>query len=162
MSRFTAEEEQSFREIERWGQSFQLGHIPKNQLDFSFARSSGPGGQNVNKVSSKAQIKFLLSEADWIHPKVRQKIQKDYSRYLSANLNEFTIMSDVHRTQEANSEDCVKKIFDLIKQCCIVPGQTSAEQKNKVQKLVAAQKKKDIEFKKRLKERKQDRRGGPD
>ena len=94
MSRFTPEEEQQHRELERWGNNFQLSHIQRSFLDFSFARSSGPGGQNVNKVSSKAQVKFKLDDADWIHPLVRQKIKANHARYLSTS-DEFTIQSEV-------------------------------------------------------------------
>jgi len=70
------------------------------------------------------------------------------------------MQSEVHRTQEQNCEECVKKIYELIKECSVVPKETSAEQKKKVQKMIDIQKKKDIEFKKKLKEKKSDRRGG--
>jgi peptidyl-tRNA hydrolase ICT1 len=159
MSRFTADEEKEHRELEKWGNNFQMHHIERSSLDFSFSRSSGPGGQNVNKVSSKAQVKFRLDDADWIHNLVKKKIKENYSRYLTLN-NEFTMQSEVHRTQEQNCEECVKKIYELIKECSVVPKETSAEQKKKVQKMIDIQKKKDIEFKKKLKEKKSDRRGG--
>eukprot|EP01036_Dinobryon_divergens_P050807 gene50807-68020_t len=40
--------------------------IPLDKVDFNFARSSGPGGQNVNKLNTKAEIRFNVSTADWI------------------------------------------------------------------------------------------------
>lgn len=156
-SRFTPEEEQQHREVERWFQGFTLQHIPTAQLEATFVRSSGPGGQNVNKVSSKAQVRFNLNEADWIHPLVRDKIRKEHPRYITDG-SEFLIQSDVHRTQPKNFEDCIQRIFQLIKQCSAVPKATSEQQSKKVQKLIAAQKAKDLEYKKKMKEKKTDRR----
>ncbi|KAM9596212.1 large ribosomal subunit protein mL62 isoform 2-T2 [Trichechus inunguis] len=48
--------------------------IPIDRLTISYCRSSGPGGQNVNKVNSKAEVRFHLATADWIAEPVRQKI----------------------------------------------------------------------------------------
>lgn len=39
--------------------------IPVDRIDFNFARSSGPGGQNVNKVNTKAELRFHVMDADW-------------------------------------------------------------------------------------------------
>ncbi|XP_035467619.2 peptidyl-tRNA hydrolase ICT1, mitochondrial isoform X2 [Scophthalmus maximus] len=49
-------------------------HIPVDRLTVSYSRSSGPGGQNVNKVSTKAEVRFHVHTADWIPEDVRQKI----------------------------------------------------------------------------------------
>ncbi|MXQ87050.1 hypothetical protein E5288_WYG007479 [Bos mutus] len=48
--------------------------IPVDRLTISYCRSSGPGGQNVNKVNSKAEVRFHLASADWIAEPVRQKM----------------------------------------------------------------------------------------
>lgn len=40
--------------------------IPLSQLSFSFARSSGPGGQNVNKVNTKVELRIKIDDSDWI------------------------------------------------------------------------------------------------
>ncbi|XP_054134802.1 peptidyl-tRNA hydrolase ICT1, mitochondrial isoform X1 [Melozone crissalis] len=48
--------------------------IPMARLTVSYSRSSGPGGQNVNKVNSKAEVRFHLASADWIPEAVRQKM----------------------------------------------------------------------------------------
>lgn len=141
-----------------------MSDLRKEYFDFSFVRSSGPGGQNVNKVSSKAQLRFGLDGAGWIHSAVKKRIRVEHERYVSVDLvtkkSEFLIQSDVHRTQEQNIDECVKKLYDVIKSCCAVPKETSEVQKDKVRKMIEVQKKKDIEHKKRLKEKKADRRGG--
>ena len=90
-------------------------------------------------------------------------MKETHARYITKNMDnryEFYIQSEVHRTQEANSEECIKKIYEVIKECCAVPKETSDAQKKKVAKMIEAQKKKDMEAKKRLKEKKSDRRGG--
>jgi hypothetical protein len=48
-------------------------HIPMDKVDFKYARSSGPGGQNVNKVNSKAEIRFHVQSANWLPPEVKKK-----------------------------------------------------------------------------------------
>ena len=45
--------------------------IPIDQLEIKFVRSSGPGGQNVNKLNTKAEIRFNLHSAEWLDEKTR-------------------------------------------------------------------------------------------
>ena len=80
---------------------------------------------------------------------------------ISSPVNSFHSPSphQIHRTAEQNSDECVKKIYETIKQSCTVPRETSAGQKKKVEKLAAAHKQQMLEYKKRLKEKKADRRG---
>ena len=47
-------------------------HIPMDKVNFKYARSSGPGGQNVNKVNSKAEIRFHVQSANWLPPEVKK------------------------------------------------------------------------------------------
>ena len=51
-------------------------HIPVEKLDFSYARSSGPGGQNVNKVNTKAEMRFKVDDADWIPEEVKGRLKE--------------------------------------------------------------------------------------
>lgn len=50
------------------------GYIPIEQLDITYSRSSGPGGQNVNKVNTKVDIRFHLQTANWLSDKVKTKL----------------------------------------------------------------------------------------
>lgn len=49
--------------------------IPTDKLDFSYARASGPGGQNVNKLNTKAELRFNVALADWIPPDVKLRLE---------------------------------------------------------------------------------------
>lgn len=50
------------------------GYIPVNQLDITYCRSTGPGGQHVNCVNTKVDVRFKLSIAEWIPEKTREKL----------------------------------------------------------------------------------------
>ena len=116
-SRFSAEELETHRKIEAWAQTFKKEMIPFASFEKNFARSSGPGGQNVNKVNSKAEIRFPLYSATWIIPEVREKMKVIGSRYYN-NIGEIVLTSEVHRTQVQNLEDCRTKLYQLILDCC--------------------------------------------
>jgi ribosome-associated protein len=87
--------------------------IPEEQLQWSFARSSGPGGQNVNKVNSKATLRWVpvagtLTQAAW------NRFCRHAKRYLTAD-GHVVIQSQEHRDQAQNVEACCKKLRTLIK-----------------------------------------------
>ena len=88
-------------------------HIPVEKLDFSYARSSGPGGQNVNKVNTKAEMRFKVDDADWIPEEVKGRL-KEIQR---ANINkggELYVSSQEYRTQKQNKLDCVDKLREMV------------------------------------------------
>lgn len=49
-------------------------YIPMDQLEISYSKSTGPGGQNVNKVNTKVDVRFKVSTATWIEDGVKQKL----------------------------------------------------------------------------------------
>lgn len=53
------------------------GFIPLDQLKITYDRASGPGGQNVNKVSTKVDLRFKVKEASWISEKVKERLLED-------------------------------------------------------------------------------------
>jgi len=50
------------------------GYIPVEELDITYSTSSGPGGQNVNKVNTKVDLRFKIESAQWLNEEVRQKL----------------------------------------------------------------------------------------
>lgn len=62
-----------------WLDGFTLDDVPKDELDVSYARSSGPGGQHVNKTNSKAVVRVDVHKAKWLPPFVLPALQKTVS-----------------------------------------------------------------------------------
>jgi len=87
--------------------------IPDAELRLSFARSSGPGGQNVNKVSSKAILHFDLLKSASLPPDVRERFLSAYrSRVTTAG--EVVIHSETFRDQPKNIQACYDKLRQMI------------------------------------------------
>jgi len=88
-------------------------NIHDNELRFTFSRSSGPGGQNVNKVNSRVTLWFDVKESSSL-----TELQKNKIRSRLANrINEagiLSITSTTYRTQRANREDAVHRFQALI------------------------------------------------
>lgn len=57
--------------------------VLKSNLKISFTKSSGPGGQHVNKTSSKADVRFLIDTAHWMTPEVRHRLKTLYAHYIN-------------------------------------------------------------------------------
>ncbi|XP_006869653.1 PREDICTED: peptidyl-tRNA hydrolase ICT1, mitochondrial [Chrysochloris asiatica] len=100
--------------------------IPIDRLTISYCRSSGPGGQNVNKVNSKAEVRFHLASADWIAEPVRQKIALEHKNKIN-RAGELIITSECSRYQFRNLADCLQKIRDLITTASQTPKEPSKE-----------------------------------
>ncbi len=83
------------------------------ELDWSFSRSSGPGGQHVNTTDSKAKLcwKFQLSSA--LKPRQKEHIQRKLFNYIKGgNTLQFTCSSN--RSKELNKKSCITKLFYLL------------------------------------------------
>ena len=96
-----------------------LYRIPEQQLEWSFSRSSGPGGQNVNKVNSKATLRWQPEE-DFLPPAAWRRFQVQASRYLTEN-GQLVIQSQQFRDQAKNLEACRKKLRNLILSSLVAP-----------------------------------------
>ena len=87
--------------------------IPDRELKFTFSRASGPGGQNVNKVSSKATLHFHAAASPSLPPAVKERLLAKYQSRLTT-AGEFVIISQEHRDQPQNIESCRAKLRDMI------------------------------------------------
>jgi ribosome-associated protein len=87
--------------------------IPDAELRLSFARSSGPGGQNVNKVSSKAVLHFDVLTSPSLPQDVRERFLKHYASRIT-NAGEVVIHSDEFRDQPKNIKACYDKLREMI------------------------------------------------
>ena len=87
--------------------------IPMSEFDFSFMRSSGPGGQNVNKVSTKVRLRWPVEATENLPEAVKERFLQRYRRRLT-NEGEFILTSQRYRDQAKNVGDCLLKLRELI------------------------------------------------
>ena len=88
--------------------------IPAEALDWQFARSSGPGGQHVNRTSSKAMLRFDVAGSPHLPDDVRHLVlAREKSRLAGAGT--LVIASQVHRDQSRNVADCLDRLSDVIR-----------------------------------------------
>jgi ribosome-associated protein len=83
--------------------------IPIDEFRFEFARSGGPGGQNVNKVNSKAVLRWAPAASPSLPPAVKDRLLRALASRLT-NDGELLITSQLTRDQSRNVEDCLEKL----------------------------------------------------
>lgn len=91
-----------------------------DELEESFIRSSGPGGQNVNKVSSAVQLRFNVRHSSNLPDRVKQKILASGDSRLTKN-GILVINAERHRTQELNRQDARERLKEIIRDASHVP-----------------------------------------
>ncbi len=116
--------------------------IDERDLEERFIRASGPGGQNVNKVSTAVELRFRLGGFTELPDDVRARLETLAGRRLTLD-GEIVIRADEHRTQERNRAEAQARLVALVKQATIRP---KPRHKTKVPK---AQKQKRLEHKSR-------------
>ena len=83
------------------------------ELNFSFSRSSGPGGQNVNKVNTKVELRFNINNSTILSEEEKFLLISKLEKQIS-NENELIIISQATRSQLKNKEDALLKFYDII------------------------------------------------
>ncbi|OHB76169.1 MAG: peptide chain release factor I [Planctomycetes bacterium RBG_16_64_10] len=94
--------------------------IPRSELRFSFVRSSGPGGQNVNKVSSKAVLRWSVVKSRSIPDDVRGRFLSRHFRRVN-DRGELVLTSQRYRDRARNVDDCLEKLRALVLAVASVP-----------------------------------------
>ena len=87
--------------------------IPVALLDVRFSRSGGPGGQNVNKVETKVEIRFRLAEAGWIPARARERLAGLQAGKVNQE-GDLVVSSSRFRSQGSNLQDCLSKLREMI------------------------------------------------
>ena len=95
-------------------------HVPLDKVVFAFARSSGPGGQNVNKLNTKAELRFHVDSAEWIPEEVRDRLKQYQGNKMSKD-GMLIITSQETRTQTKNKADCVEKLQVMLEEAYVEP-----------------------------------------
>ena len=94
--------------------------IPDGDLSFTFVRATGPGGQNVNKVSSAAQLRFDLAGTTILDMGTKARLRAIAGRRLTS-AGEILIMARTQRTQEGNRRAALERLNELITRALTVP-----------------------------------------
>ena len=93
------------------------GHlsIDENDLQENFVRSSGAGGQNVNKVSTAVQLRFLATGTSKLPMAVRDRLLK-IAGQRATKTGEIVIMAQRFRTQDRNRADAIERLVALVRE----------------------------------------------
>ena len=83
------------------------------ELEFQTSRSSGPGGQNVNKVESRVELRFRLAASELLSDEQKQTLQQKLASKLTAE-GELLVVAQEDRSQLRNREIALRKFHDLL------------------------------------------------
>ena len=125
--------------------------IPRREIEFTYARSPGPGGQNVNKVNSKAILRWNVAQTDCLPDYVKRRFVVMWQNRISKS-GDLVIHSHRYRDQAKNTSDCLDRLCDMVRAALTVP------KKRKPTRPSLSSKKRRLESKKRQSQRKQNRR----
>ena len=115
--------------------------IPVHEFEISYARSSGPGGQNVNKVNSKCVLRWNPTTSTVLKPEVLQRFLERFRSRLTTD-GAILVTSDSYRDQKRNYDHCVEKINEMVfsvlhppkKRTKTKPSRSSREKRLKTKK----------------------------
>ena len=102
-----------------------LASIPEQDLQFQFVRASGPGGQNVNKVATAAQLRFDLAGTQALAAPVKARLRAIAGNRVNAD-GALLIMARNHRTQEGNRRAALSRLEELIARASVEPKKRHA------------------------------------
>jgi ribosome-associated protein len=94
--------------------------IDERELEERFIRASGPGGQNVNKLSSAVQLRFDVRHSPSLPDDVRARLERLAGRRLTRE-GVLVIIAQRHRTQERNRADALERLTELIQRAAVAP-----------------------------------------
>ncbi len=87
--------------------------IPLAEFEFTFVRSAGPGGQNVNKVNSKAVLRWPFSSSPSVPAGVKNRFRAKFGNRLTTE-GELVLTSQRFRDQPSNKSDCLEKVREML------------------------------------------------
>ena len=125
--------------------------IATDEFEWSFVRSAGPGGQNVNKVNSKAVLRWPVAESASLPQAVRERFLARYGTRVTAE-GDLLVTSQRYRDQGRNVEDCLAKLSEMVRAVAAPPV------KRKPPKVTRTMRERRLQAKREHSEKKQRRR----
>lgn len=145
-----------------WLANFSAEKVPKHLFDISYSRASGPGGQKVNKTSSKATVSLSSDRwlnpdfCYWIPPVIRSQLTLKKIRYETKS-GGLLLQSDSSRNREVNTAECFRKLIEEIKSRCHIAKEMEEEDIKKWEELKEESREKRLFHKKRQSDKKKSR-----
>lgn len=94
--------------------------IPSAAIAVHFARSGGPGGQNVNKVNTKAEVRVRVADLRFPSPDVEERFLAREGGRVTGD-GELLITSQVHRSQAQNLDECLARLLAMLRAALVRP-----------------------------------------
>jgi ribosome-associated protein len=94
--------------------------IDAREIEESFVRASGPGGQNVNKLATAVQLRFDVRGSPSLPAEVRARLERLAGTRVTRD-GVLIIIAQRHRTQARNREDALERLVDLVRRAAVAP-----------------------------------------
>lgn len=94
--------------------------IPEEEFSWSFVRSGGPGGQNVNKVASKAVLRWNVVASPSLPDDIKDRLRQQQNRRITGD-GDLLLTSQRYRDQERNRLDCLEKLAEMLRAAAVKP-----------------------------------------